>query len=201
MDVSIVLIVVISALVGINIVTAVVISRHTKALQASRTSEKNDQPTLEITPEYMAELEAKTKATFAKVVDDNAQLLNQSVSGAINKLNSEIDNLTGSVIAKEIADYQATLAAAKEKIIKDIEVLSDRAQARQQELDSALEAQMKERRAMVAAKLDQSLSEIVVSYIAESFGPGVDFNSQKSYVFKSLENHKEELKKDILNGG
>lgn len=201
MELSIILIIAIVTLAAANIITTLVILRRTKALQASQQSHKDDQPTLEITPEYMAELEAKTKATFTKVIDDNARLLNQSVAGAIEKLNGEVDHLTGSVITEQIADYQTTLSSAKDKIIKDIEELSARAQARQQELDSALEAQMKERRAKVAAKLDQSLSEIVISYIAESFGPGVDFNSQKSYVFKSLEDHKEELKKDILNGG
>ncbi len=200
MELTAVLVIVIIVLLVVNIVISIIVFGRAKQPPDIKPVEREDRPVLEITPEYMAELEAKTKQAFTGVIDNNAHQLNQSVAAAINRLNAEIDNATNTVITSQIADYQTTLTAAKERIVKNLEELSSRAQARQQELDAALEIQMKERRDKVAAKLDQSLSEIVISYIAESFGPGVDFNSQKSYIFKSLEDHKDELKKDILNG-
>lgn len=199
LDVSLILIIVAALLAGVNIALVLIISRHSKMLEVSQANPPAvAAPALEITPEYLAELEAKTKATFTRVVDENAASLNQVMAAAVAKINAQVDELTKSALSQEIAEYQTTLSTAKEKIIQDLARLSDEAHARQKALDDKLEAQLQKRRTEVAAKLDKDLSQIVVSYIVECFGPGVDFNSQKDYIFKSLSNHKEELKGDIL---
>lgn len=197
-SVSLILIIAAAVLAGVNIALVAVIARHTKALEAKQITPEHPPPTLEITPEYLAELEAKTKATFSTVVDENATALNQAMHEAVEKINSQVDQLTQSTLTKEIAEYQTTLSSAKEKVIQDLARMSDQARNRQEELDQKLEAQMQKRRQEVIAKLDQNLSEIVVSYIVECFGTGVDFNAQKDYIFKNLNEHKDELKKDIL---
>lgn len=183
-----------------NIVLIALIARQNKALAAPPKEAKPASPTLEITPQYLTELESTTKAAFAQTVDENVAKLNQALTDAVDNIGQAASQSAESVINQEVAEYQTALADSKEKIIKALTDQAAQTQDRQAELDAKLEAQMQQRRAEVAAKLDQNLTEIVIGYIAESLGSGVDFNAQKDYVFKALEEHKEDLKRDILGG-
>jgi hypothetical protein len=41
---------------------------------------------------------------------------------------------------------------------------------------------------------------VVASYISEALGSGVDLGAQMQFILTSLEAHKEEIRKDLLNG-
>jgi hypothetical protein len=44
------------------------------------------------------------------------------------------------------------------------------------------------------------MGDVVVSYISEALGSGVDLGAQMQFILSSLEAHKDEIRKDLLNG-
>jgi len=192
------LIILTAILAIINIILLVVITRQGKALTAPRKEDKPAPPTLEITSQYLAELESRTKTAFEQTVEENVNSLNRALKETVEKINRETSQSAQTVIRQQVAEYQTALAESKESIIKSLTDQATQTQNRQQQLDAKLEEQMQQRRVEVVAKLEKNLSEIVIGYIAQSLGSGVDFNAQKDYVFQALDDHKEDMKKDIL---
>jgi hypothetical protein len=52
----------------------------------------------------------------------------------------------------------------------------------------------------LADKFDAKIGDVVSSYISESLGSGVDLGAQMQFILTSLESHKDEIRKDLLNG-
>jgi hypothetical protein len=68
------------------------------------------------------------------------------------------------------------------------------------ELRQGMEAELESEKKILADKFDAKIGDVVASYISESLGSGVDLGAQMQFILTSLESHKEEIRKDLLNG-
>jgi hypothetical protein len=68
------------------------------------------------------------------------------------------------------------------------------------ELRQGMEAELASEKKLLADKFEAKIGDVVASYISESLGSGVDLGAQMQFILTSLEAHKEEIRKDLLNG-
>jgi len=63
-----------------------------------------------------------------------------------------------------------------------------------------MERQLAAENKHLVEKFDTKIGDVVASYISESLGSGVDLGAQMQFIVSNLESHKEDIKKDLLNG-
>ena len=102
-------------------------------------------------------------------------------------------------LAQEFEKYQVSFAALREETIKDFTKLQKELDDDRVRLTEELESLVaKDREARMDA-FNTRLGDVVSSYIVETLDKGIDLGAQSSYIMRTLEAHKEDMKKDVLS--
>lgn len=147
-----------------------------------------------------AELEAKLKAAYEAQIAASAQVFSEDLKATSARLGEQVSRLTTTVIEEELTAYQQTLEEVRKSAAEAMNKIRAAVEQQRIELRQGLEADLAAERQRQVERFNAKLGDVVSSYIAESLGGGVDLGAQMQYILASLEAHKDEISKDLLNG-
>jgi hypothetical protein len=153
-----------------------------------------------VTPPTAAELEAKLKSAYeAKIVSATATF-GTDLQATSQRLSEQVSRLTTTVIEEELEAYQKTLEQVRASAIQAMDQIHQAVEHQRSELRQGMEADLAKEKQALADKFDAKLGDVVASYISESLGSGVDIGAQMQFILTSLEAHKADIRKDLLDG-
>ncbi len=120
----------------------------------------------------------KLKQVGDEIIDTEMNRYQESLEG----LRKETEEIIGSA-AKYVAEHQA-----------DTELLMIQ---RRKEMETALSDIMNSEKDRLQAAIDTKLAGSVTSFLIETLGHDVDLGAQSTYLIKQLDEHKQELIKEL----
>jgi hypothetical protein len=190
-------------LAGVVLMLTVVVvgqSFTLRRLQHAKAEMDGKPKPIKITEPTAAELEAKLKAAYEAKIGEATATFGTDLQGTSKRLSEQVSRLTTTVIEEELAAYQKTLEEVRGVAIKAMEQIHEAVEHQRVELRQGMEAELAGEKKILADKFDAKMGDVVSSYISESLGSGVDLGSQMQFILTSLEAHKEDIRKDLLNG-
>jgi hypothetical protein len=190
-------------LAGILVMLAIVVVVQSFMLRQSAKAQAaaSAQPKpVKVSEPTAAELEAKLKAAYEAKIAESSQTFGTDLKATSTRLTEQVSRLTTTVIEEELEAYQKTLEEVRKVATEAMEQIHQTVEQQRVELRHGMEAEMAEEKKHLADKFDAKIGDVVSSYISESLGSGVDLGAQMQFILTSLEAHKEEIRKDLLNG-
>lgn len=167
--------------------------RHDKVAQVETQPIRVAQPTA-------AELEAKLKVAYEAKITEATGTFGTDLAATSKRLTEQVSRLTTTVIEEELEAYQKTLEEVRKAATQAMDQIHEAVEHQRVELRQGMEAELAAEKKLLADKFDAKMGDVVASYISESLGSGVDLGAQMQFILSSLEAHKEEIRKDLLNG-
>ena len=147
-----------------------------------------------------AELETKLKTAYEAKIGEATQTFGTDLQATSTRLSEQVSRLTTTVIEEELEAYQKTLEEVRHVATEAMEQIHQAMEHQRIELRDGMEIELAAEKKLLADKFDAKMGDVVSSYISESLGSGVDLGAQMQFILTSLEAHKEEIRKDLLNG-
>jgi hypothetical protein len=147
-----------------------------------------------------AELEAKLKVAYEAKIGEATVTFGTDLQATSTRLSEQVSRLTTTVIEEELEAYQKTLEEVRHVALQAMEQIHQAVEHQRVELRDGMETELAAEKKLLADKFDAKMGDVVSSYISESLGSGVDLGAQMQFILTSLEAHKEEIRKDLLNG-
>jgi hypothetical protein len=174
--------------------------RAAAAAQAKLVAEASGPKALKVTPPTAAELDAHLKAAYQAEIDGATKTFGTDLTATSTRLSEQVSRLTTQVIEEELEAYQKTLEEVRHVATEAMEQIHETVEKQRVELHQGMEAELAGEKKRMADKFDAKFGDVVSSYISESLGTGVDLGAQMQFILTSLEAHKAEIRKDLLNG-
>ncbi len=170
-----------------------VLRNHAKAMEGQPKPIKVNEPTA-------AELETKLKAAYEAQIATATQSFGTDLQATSKRLQEQVSRLTTTVIEEELEAYQKTLEEVRRAATQAMDQIHQAVEHQRVELRQGMEAELAAEKKVLTDKFDSKMGDVVASYISESLGSGVDLGAQMKFILASLESHKDEIRKDLLNG-
>lgn len=190
-------------LVGIILMLALVAGMQSfqiSKLQRKVQSFQGKPKPIQITEPTAAELEARLTAAYNNQIADATVTFGTDLKATSTRLTEQVSRLTTTVIEEELEAYQKTLEEVRKVATQAMDQIHEAVEHQRVELRQGMEADLAEEKKLLADKFDSKFGDVVSSYISESLGSGVDLGAQMQFILTSLEKHKDEIRKDLLNG-
>jgi hypothetical protein len=155
---------------------------------------------LHISQPTAANLEAKLNTAYETKITEATQIFGTDLQATSGRLSEQVSRLTTQVIEEELEAYQKTLEEVRHVATEAMEQIREAVEHQRVELRQGMEAELAQEKQHLADKFDAKFGDVVSSYISESLGSGVDLGAQMQFILTSLESHKKEIRKDLLNG-
>ncbi len=147
-----------------------------------------------------AELDNRLKSAYEAKITEATQTFGTDLQATSTRLSEQVSRLTTTVIEEELEAYQKTLEEVRKVATQAMDQIHQAVEHQRVELRQGMEAELAAEKQLLADKFDAKIGDVVSSYISESLGTGVDLGAQMQFILTSLESHKEEIRKDLLNG-
>ncbi|HEY6736940.1 MAG TPA: hypothetical protein VI322_04465 [Candidatus Saccharimonadia bacterium] len=148
----------------------------------------------------VAELQAKLTAVYEREINKSGETFAADLRGTSAKLSEQVTRLTTKVIEEELEAYQKTLEEVRQVATGAMNQIREAVEHQRIELRQGMEQELATERQHLADKFDAKMGDVIASYISESLGSGVDLGAQMQFILTSLESHKSEIRKDLLDG-
>lgn len=182
------------------LVVVVVQYLELRTLRVHVTSMQGQTRPIKVSEPTNAELEAKLKSAYEAQIAGATQTFGTDLSATSKRLQEQVSRLTTTVIEEELEAYQKTLEEVRRAATQAMDQIHQAVEHQRVELRQGMEAELAAEKKVLADKFDAKMGDVVASYISESLGSGVDLGAQMKFILSSLEAHKEEIRKDLLNG-
>lgn len=146
----------------------------------------------------MGDIQAQAHKELEDVAKQAAARLQQSLNNTVDEVADRISDSVENSISQEFEKYQVSLEALREQTIEDFSKLQRELEDRRAQLTEQLDRKIAQEYLARMGQFNARISDVVSSYLAESLGNEVDLGAQGAYILRSLEDHKEDMKKDIL---
>jgi hypothetical protein len=155
---------------------------------------------LRVSEPTAAELDTKLKAAYEAKITEATGTFGTDLAATSTKLSEQVSRLTTTVIEEELEAYQKTLEQVRQVATEAMDQIHQAVEHQRVELRQGMESELATEKKLLADKFDAKIGDVVSSYISESLGSGVDLGAQMQFILTSLEAHKAEIRKDLLNG-
>ncbi len=182
-------------LLAIIVIQGLQLQRMQARLRAATTSKP-----MSISQPDAERLEAKLNAAYEAKISEATQTFGTDLKATSTRLSEQVSRLTTQVIEEELDAYQKTLEEVRHVATQAMEQIHQAVEHQRVELRQGMEAELATEKQHLAEKFDAKIGDVVSSYISEALGSGVDLGAQMQFILTSLEAHKEEIRKDLLNG-
>lgn len=146
----------------------------------------------------MSEIEKIAKQQLSHVANDAGARFKESLDNAVDQLSVRITDMAGTSLSGEFEKYQISLQALRDQSIQEFSKLQKELDDRRTQLTEHLDRVIQTEGEKRLGALDTRMNDIISSYLVESLGAQVDLGAQSAYIFETLEEHKGEIKRDIL---
>ena len=161
----------------------------------------------------------QAEQNFQGIVNRSALQLQRDLSSTTTELNKLLEKFGSEVLDEEIklfredvsairASTQSTLSGAQDEIttqqaalLKSLasrqKELDDIMVVKQKELEANLESSYSEQQSRLVEQLDTKLDDAMMAFLLETLGHDVDLGAQTDYLIRTLNDNKDDLKKEI----
>ena len=146
----------------------------------------------------LAEVEKQALNELQSATRQAASKIQGSINGAVSRVAEHVDEMTTTTLNAEFEKYQLSLQALREQSITEFTKLQKELDGQRDRMLEQLQKQINEEHTKRLAQFDSRLSDVVTSYIAESLGNQVDLGAQMPAIVQTLEKHKADIKRDVL---
>lgn len=146
----------------------------------------------------MAEVQKRADAELEQAVSTAAQQLEASVNRGVQQLSAHVNEAAATSISQEFEKYQANLRALNNQTVQEFANIQHDLDEQRTQLQQQLITEINQERERRLAHFNDRINDVVASYLAEALGNRVDLGSQTAYILASLDQHKDDIKKDIL---
>lgn len=146
----------------------------------------------------LAAVEEQAKIELRDAAHTAAAQLHATIKRTVEQVAMHVDEATQNTINQEFEKYQISLQALREQSITEFSKLQRDLDERRGRMVEALE---KEANAELSRRVDQfnnRLNDVVSSYIVETLGNRVDLGAQMVHILQNLQQHKDDIKRDVL---
>jgi hypothetical protein len=147
----------------------------------------------------LAEIQKEAKEQLASAARDAAERLQKSLNNSVDQVAANINESLGTDLRAEFEKYQVSLSALRDQTVGEFTKIQQELDHRKLELMEHLEREVAEERARRVDAFNARLGDVVSSYLTESLGNQVDLGAQTTYIVQVLEEHKEDIKRDVLS--
>lgn len=146
----------------------------------------------------LAQWQSAAQANFTEALSQSSRELVAHLHTVAQQATAQLDSSLRATIDREVVDYQTAIKQAREKALADITVNRDSLVDQQRRVDKDVDVAIEQYKQATLAKVETKLNSILSSYLLKSLGP-IDFSAQQDYIFKTLNENKETLRRDINN--
>lgn len=146
----------------------------------------------------LAEVEKKALTELQTATRQAASKIQGAINGAVSRVAEHVDEMTTTTLNAEFEKYQLSLQALREQSITEFTKLQKELDGQRTQMLTQLQKQVSEEHTKRLEQFNARLSDVVTSYIAESLGDQVDLGAQLPTIVKTLEKHKADIKRDVL---
>jgi len=146
----------------------------------------------------LTHVERTAEEQMQKAVEASKGRLQDSINKSIDTVASRIGQVADTTVNQEFEKYKVTMEALQTQSVQEFTKLQQELQTKHDELMQNFEAQVATEMEKRMDKFNEHLNDVVSSYIAESLGNNVDLGAQSMYIIQTLEQHKEDIKRDTL---
>jgi len=143
-----------------------------------------------------AKIEAQER--MAKAVEKEYTALHKSLQAEAESIQKDFKKSIHEVTSKNLKDFNDTLAQINTSMQQQAKILAEASQKQAESTQKQINDETAKIKAKVISEVDNNISEIMVSYLAEVAGD-LDYYQQKDYLYNSIEANKAAIKKDIEN--
>jgi primase-polymerase (primpol)-like protein len=155
---------------------------------------------LRITQPTAEELENRLREAYSAEIEKSTKTFGTDLAATSTRLSEQVSRLTTTVIEEELQAYQKTLQEVREVAIQAMDQIHTTVEKQRVELRHGMESELAAEKMRLVDKFDAKFGDVVSSYISESLGSGVDLGAQMQFILTNLEEHKADIRKDLLNG-
>ncbi|HSX48331.1 MAG TPA: hypothetical protein VLF41_02410 [Candidatus Nanoarchaeia archaeon] len=150
--------------------------------------------------ETLIELESSANQSIQGIFDKAAAEFTTSLQKASAQITEQMQTGASQLVQQELEQYKETLGNLREAASGALGQINDALEKQKATLTADLEVEVKKQQQVLIEKFENKISDVVSAYLVESLGNDVDLGAQSQYLFKMLEEHKGELKQEILGG-
>jgi hypothetical protein len=191
---------VLGGVVVVLIIVVVIQSLQLKTASSAAAAASTQPKPVKVTQPTAEALDAELRAAYEVKINEATQTFGTDLKDTSTRLSEQVSRLTTTVIEEELVAYQKTLEQVRQVATEAMEKIHQAVEHQRVELREGMEAELAQEKQRLADKFDAKMGDVVSSYISESLGSGVDLGAQMQFILTSLEAHKEDIRKDLLNG-
>lgn len=147
----------------------------------------------------LSHVEHTAEQQLQAAVEASKGRLQESINKSIDIVASRIGQVADTTVNQEFEKYTVTMEALQTQSVQEFSKLQAELQKKHDELMQTFETQVAAEMEKRMDKFNEHLNDVVSSYIAESLGNNVDLGAQSMYIIRTLEEHKEDIKRDSLS--
>lgn len=145
-----------------------------------------------------SDIQNQAHAQLKQVAEQAAVRLQQSLNNTVDQVGAHLNDMTESSLSQEFEKYQVSLEALREQSIEEFSKLQRELESRRTQLSDQLDKKIIDEFNVRMDKFNTRLNDVISGYLVESLGNQVDLGAQEAYIMKILEEHKDDIKKDVL---
>lgn len=150
--------------------------------------------------EELLRLENVAKDDISKVLVEVTRHFQEDLAATSKKVSTKVEELTDKVIADELTKYKNAFSELRQASIETLSRIQSTIEEESQKQKADVTAMVESEKQKVIQTFEQKMGDIIAGYLVEVLGTNVDLGAQRSYLFATLEAHKDELKKAIAGG-
>lgn len=170
-----------------------------RQLTTSKTYDVHVENAKVLTEMDMSEVEKEVREKLIKSGEEAAKRLQQSLTNTVDQITADINDMTSTQLAQEFEKYQVSLQALRDQSITEFNKVQKELDQEKTRLIEHLDKEVAAEREKRMDQFNQRLNDVVASYLTESLGNQVDLGAQSTYIFAALQQHKEDIKRDVLS--
>lgn len=140
-----------------------------------------------------------SQANFQTALDRSTARLQHDLESTETQLNKQLEKLGGAVVDDEIQRYRAELDELRRRAETTLTSAQAEIVQHQTDLKAKLAEEIAAEKQRLLEQMDTRLADAVASFLLETLPHNVDLGAQSAYLTAMLEEHKEELKKGIVD--
>lgn len=194
-------------LAGLNLISLYWVTSLQKRLKeaaTARAAEASKNPANEahtvLVAEELLRLENVAKGDIQNALVQVSHNFQDDLANTSKKINTKVEEMADKVVQDELTKYQGTFDELRQAAIETLSrvqaAIEEQSRKKAEDVSVLVEAEKKK----VIEKFEQKLGDIVAGYLVEVLGSNVDLGAQRGYLFATLEAHKDELKKAVIDG-
>ncbi len=160
-------------------------------------------------PEVKERLLKVAQTNFQTILDRSATELQRDLKTTTEQLNKHLAKLGTDIISDEMNRYhndleqlrkqaETTLVSAQTDITEHQAELKAKLAERQTELEDQLVENIKIEQQQITKDIDTKLADAMASFLLETLQHNVDLGAQSAYLTATLEEHKAEFTKGVI---